>query len=65
MNERAGLDYRSGTDERLDRPSPLADQDGPLTWRIVAARGGLLAVLAVVSLVLLLLATWALIGVYE
>jgi hypothetical protein len=61
VNDRAPAG--DGDDARA--PSPFADQDGPLTFRIVAWRAGLLLLLAVVSLTVLVSASWVVMRMYR
>ena len=51
--------------ERPARPSPFDDQDGPLTWSIVAWRTGLILVLAIISLTLIAGASWVVMQMYR
>jgi hypothetical protein len=47
------------------RPSPFEDQEGPLTWSIVAWRAGLILLLAIISLTLLAGASWVVMRMYR
>jgi hypothetical protein len=60
----AKLDYHANGDG-AERPSPFDDDAGPLTWRIVAWRAGLILVLSVISLTLLVAASWVVMRMYR
>lgn len=47
------------------RPSPFEDQDGPLTLSIIAWRTGLILVLAIISLTLIVAASWVVMQMYR
>ena len=62
------MDYHSAHGDEDEAPEPLspfADQPGPLTWKILAWRAGLILLLATIALIVLIVASWMVMLLYR
>lgn len=61
----AKLDYDTPDDDDRGPPSPFDDDAGPLTWRILAWRAGLILLLTIVALTVIIAASWVVMRMYR